>query len=229
MQQPTWHTPVTMQYQNNIRNKIVGYDLLFEMMVEILLTRKAPERILVVGAGGGQELVTLGKAYPEANYVAVDYSEPMLELAKNQLTQLEVPLFVEWNHMELQELKQHAPFDVATCHLMLHFLKSNQEKRQLIEQIYHRLSQHGICFFSSINGNPDSEEFSASMKYWQQSMRLKGLSTQEVENFAQSFGQTTFAMMREQFIALLKEAGFKMVLPYYKSYLVDGFVVIKEE
>jgi tRNA (cmo5U34)-methyltransferase len=65
-------------YDIGVRQSIPGYDALLSMLAalfQIYLTDRA--HILVVGAGGGNEIGTLGQTHPTWQFTGVDPSEKM--------------------------------------------------------------------------------------------------------------------------------------------------------
>nr|WP_205173463.1 class I SAM-dependent methyltransferase [Bacillus pakistanensis] len=196
-------------------------------MISMLKCSDCPQNILIIGAGGGQELLTLGKLYPYATYTAVDTSMPMLRLAQQQIAQLAQQLNIEWHNGELSSLKANKSFDIVTCHLVLHFLKEMNEKKQLLQHIAHSLKAGGTCFISSINANITGPTFSQQLRLWQESMRHNNLSVDDLNHFEQSFGSTTHPIPLDKLIALLRETGFQTIIPYFKSHMIDALVAIK--
>lgn len=90
-----WESPQAANYAASISAKIPGYANLYEMGARLLraaLSLRAAEasaeaedrkkRILIVGAGGGQELETFGGAEPDWRFVGFDPSAVMLEQAR---------------------------------------------------------------------------------------------------------------------------------------------------
>lgn len=108
------------RYGEGPRRFVPGLEALHRMTA-LLLAETAPEtaRVLVLGAGGGAELLALADAHPRWSFVGVDPAAEMLRLAER----------VAAPHMDRIELVQgfiedapHGPFDAATCLLTLHFL-----------------------------------------------------------------------------------------------------------
>lgn len=58
-----WNHPDVYQYEKKIPLKIPCYEMLYDMMDRLLTVRLSEDaaNVMVVGAGGGQELVTLAK------------------------------------------------------------------------------------------------------------------------------------------------------------------------
>ena len=70
------------EYDKGIRRAMPSYDALFRMVQSFLRANVEDEaKLLVIGAGGGNEIVTFGKANPSWTFAGVYPSEPMLEVA----------------------------------------------------------------------------------------------------------------------------------------------------
>ena len=109
-------------YVVQARQCIPGRDALFLMTrcyFENELRKNA--KILVVGAGGGEEIVSLGKHNPSWRFVGVDLSEKMLELANTRIKQEGLKNDVRLCEMSVLDLEDE-DFDAATCFLTLHFV-----------------------------------------------------------------------------------------------------------
>lgn len=106
-------------------------------MTTILLSECAPKtaRILVVGAGGGLELKAMAEARLDWQFVGVDPSEPMLDIAR----QTTAPFSdrIELSHGTVDQAPM-GPFDGAVCLLTLHFL-DRPERLRLLSAIACRL------------------------------------------------------------------------------------------
>lgn len=224
-----WDSPSVHTYQQSIRQKIVGYDLIYDMMVNILQDFITTNKFLVVGAGGGQELLTLGKSFPSAHFTAVDSSKVMLQLAAKQIESLPHRPTIMWVEKDLLSLRVNEVFDVASCHLVLHFLESLDQKRTMLQKIADSLKENGVLFISSINADLTSQTFQHELCYWQSSMLHNGISEGHWQRFEQSFSVTTHPITLELLIDLLKEAGFTKIIPYFKTHMIDALVAIKGE
>lgn len=101
-------------------------------MTMLLLAECAPAvaQVLVVGAGGGLELVAMAEAQPGWHFTGVDPSRPMLDLAQRAV----VP-FADRVALLMGTVEQAptGPFDAATCLLTLHFLDRDTRLRTLRE------------------------------------------------------------------------------------------------
>lgn len=126
--QHDWHNPNVSNYQNTIRQKISGYDLIYDMMTDILQSYPT-DNMLIVGAGGGQELFSLGQAFPFSHFTAIDTSKIMLQAARKHIEKLESPLHIDWYEEDLLALVFDHQFEVASCHLVSHFIEEHEQKK----------------------------------------------------------------------------------------------------
>ena len=224
-----WDDSSVSTYQQSIRQKIIGYDLIYDMMANILHSFPTTHKVLVVGAGGGQELLTLGELLPSAHFTAVDTSKVMLELAAKQIDMLPYALNIEWIDRDLLTSNVKELFDVATCHLVLHFMQDLDQKKALLQKIADSLKENGVLFISSINADLTSSAFKHQLRYWRGSMLHNNISENHWQRFEQSFSITTHPIKLELLINLLKDVGFTTIIPYFKTHMIDALVAIKGE
>ena len=124
-----WEHPKALDYNDTIRRRILGYEAIFQLMADLVqVNNENPKNFLIVGAGGGQELSTFIPSFPNAQYVAVDPSDNMLHLAKLRLAEEQLNATIDYSAEELQHVVFPQKFDVATCHLVLHFLQTTEQK-----------------------------------------------------------------------------------------------------
>lgn len=126
----------TANYARETPRKVPGLSDLHRMAM-LLLSERAPgdARVLIVGAGGGLELVSLAMARPGWRFTGVDPSPAMLDLAREAAGPFA-------DRVQLVEgtvgQAPTGPFDGATCLLVLHFL-SRSERMETLREIRRRL------------------------------------------------------------------------------------------
>lgn len=123
-------------YATDTPRKVPGLRDLHRMTTQ-LLSEQTPGagQVLVVGAGGGLELVSMAAARPDWQFVGVDPSPAMLDLARLAVAPFaERVQFVEGTVTQAPA----GPFDGATCLLVMHFLERG-ERLQTLREIHRRL------------------------------------------------------------------------------------------
>ncbi len=124
------------EYENLARKFIPGYDGLYSL-AEVLLAESLPAKahILVIGAGGGKEVVTFGKAFPDANFTGVDPSKKMLGVARELVEKANLQSRVSLIRGTISDLDE-TRFDAATAMLVMHFLPDDDEKLDFLQDIH---------------------------------------------------------------------------------------------
>ncbi|URJ61698.1 class I SAM-dependent methyltransferase [Paenibacillus polymyxa] len=244
----SWNHLNVHKYADTISLKIPGYAHLYEMTDGLIAaqleaqahTRNIDPNVLIVGAGGGQELITLGGRHEAWSFTAVDPSEHMLDLAHKRVTHAGISSKISFVAGMLEELsgEQHEKhgeescrepvYDAATCLLVLHFLQSLESKQALLRQISARLKPGAPFCLASINGNPQEPSFSIQMQAWKGHMLSQGISLEDGERFAASIGRESNPVSNAAIQELLIDAGFTHITRYYGAFLVNAWFAVKE-
>ncbi|WP_019914281.1 class I SAM-dependent methyltransferase [Paenibacillus sp. HW567] len=225
-----WEQAAADQYSDNIALKIPGYQLQYDLM-DTLLTALFKERIgpevLAVGAGGGQEILTLARKHRDWKFSGLDTSKRMLLTAEKRIAEAGVENSVQLHHCELAAWENSRPFAAATCMLVLHFVKGRENKLAFLQKIAGQLEAGAPLFISAINGDVASPAWSLQMAGWRLHMLNHGIEQKDWERFEQSFGMTSYPLPAEEMELLLRQAGFTTVTRYFGSYLIDGWMAVK--
>ena len=80
---PRFHGAGVLDYDTRMPKRMPGYELLHLLTAAQMVERlPAQARVLVVGAGTGQEILRLARARPDWQFTAADVSPDMLALAQ---------------------------------------------------------------------------------------------------------------------------------------------------
>lgn len=227
-----WEQADGDQYVQNISRKIPGYQLQYDLMdtlITALLDQRQREkpRLLVVGAGGGQEILKLGLSHPAWSFSGLDTSQRMLQTAQQRLEVAGLMDRVELHHAEITAWSCDTRYDAATCMLVLHFLPGRDKKLALLRSIAARLKPGGPLCMSAICGVPGTPAWELQMAGWRLHMLNNGIAEEQWQTFEQSFGVTSHPVPAEEMEELLEEAGFTAVSRFFGAYLIDGWVAVK--
>lgn len=228
-----WQDQVAEYYEQSIKSKISGYEVLHHNMERMLAgyaskhVQEESQHLLVVGAGGGYELSLIGKRHPSWHLTGVDSSPTMLEAARKRIVQDGLADRVHLVEGYISDLQQTEAFHAATCMLVLHFVKGTDVKLELLKEIALRLQPGGILLLATICGDLQSEQFQLQMAGWKQHMLLSELTLEDWERFAATIGTQTDIVTANEIEHLLSEAGFTTVSCFFSSFLIVGFCAIK--
>ncbi|MEK3718783.1 class I SAM-dependent methyltransferase [Paenibacillus sp. FSL R7-0333] len=228
-----WEQADGDQYVQNISRKIPGYTLQYDLMDTLLTARldnQEKPRLLIVGAGGGQEILKLGLSHPAWRFSGLDTSQSMLQAAKQRLEAAGQPGLldrVRLHHTEIAAWSSNALHDAATCMLVLHFVQGRESKLALLRSIAARLRPGASLCLSAICGVPGTPAWELQMAGWRLHMLGNGIAEEQWQTFEQSFGVISHPLHAEEIEELLKEAGFTAVSRFFGAYLIDGWVAVK--
>jgi tRNA (cmo5U34)-methyltransferase len=213
------------EYDRGVRRTLPTYDSMFKLVQAYLRANLAQqESILIIGAGGGNELALLGATNPEWTFTAVDPSPPMLELARikaNQLNMTDRVTFIEGTIDGVDATTLH---DAATFMLVLHFITDVDEKLQQLKRIRQRLKTGAPFVMATMYGDPNDpafdELFALWKAYWLDSTNLTVSEVDEMEITV----RTLSFIPEEEIVRLLQEAGFGKIAKFFTTNMFGGWI-----
>ncbi|MEO3947731.1 class I SAM-dependent methyltransferase [Gorillibacterium sp. CAU 1737] len=238
-EQMSWDNPDAGRYTSVISRKIPGYYGMYEMM-ECFLASQVEKpggqscKLFVAGAGGGQELLTLGLRHPDWSFFGVDPSASMLKAARVRVEEAGLSERVTFLCGEVEDLPQEVLYHGATCMLVLHFVRGREQKVKLLRGIAERLVPGAPLVLSSINGIPSSRQFAIQMQAWQRHMMQQGIPREEWDRFEASFGPNILPkgsdpVSSDEVPMLLEEAGFADAVRFFGAFLIEGYAAFRKK
>lgn len=191
-------------------------------MAAILLAERAAHdaRVLVLGAGGGLELKAFAEAQSGWTFDGVDPSAEMLGLAERTLGPLSARARL---HRGMIQDAPDGPFDAATCLLTLHFLPPD-ERLRTVGEIRRRLKP-GAPFVAAHSSFPQGgRERPVWLRRYAEFATASGADPAEAENARAAVEAHLNILSPEQDSAILSEAGFSNVTPFYAAFTWRGWV-----
>ncbi len=212
-------------YEELASSTIPGYDHLF-LMVRGLLEARLPDaaEILVVGAGGGKELVTLadGSAW---SFVGVDPSAQMIAFAQHKVEQADYGDRVRLQLGYAHDLPNEARFDAATCILVLHFIAGDDAKLALLRDISARLKSGATLVLVNLYG----EDFDPDIvTAWRVFQRARGRTIEAIDAQEARARATTQFVSEPRLMELLDAAGFEQIQRFYTALWFGGWIARKK-
>ena len=213
------------EYDKGIRRALPTYDAMFRIVQSFLRANvNDAANILVVGAGGGNEIVTFGKANPSWTFVGIDPSEAMLEVAlqKAKNEGIEERVTIQTGTIEQVDLK--GEFNGATCLLVLHFVETIEEKLSLLRTVKELLEPGSPFVLVTMYGDPSNPEFNERMNLWKSIwLDLTDLTQEDVEGMEESVRELSFIPSTE-IEELLEKAGFERITQFFSTTLFGGWI-----
>ncbi|WP_342542280.1 class I SAM-dependent methyltransferase [Paenisporosarcina sp. FSL H8-0542] len=213
------------EYDKGIRRALPTYDALFRMVQSFLRANvNDSAKVLVIGAGGGNEIVTFGTANPTWTFAGVDPSEAMLEVAMQKAKNAGIEDRVSIHTGIVEQIEFNETFDAATCLLVLHFVETVEEKLSLLKTVRERLQPGAPFVLVSMFGDQSNPEFDERMNLWKSIwLDLTDLTQEDVEAMEESVRELSF-IPATQIEELLQQAGFERVTQFFSTTLFGGWI-----
>ncbi|MBW4621233.1 MAG: class I SAM-dependent methyltransferase [Cyanosarcina radialis HA8281-LM2] len=213
----------TNDYDIAVRQSIPGYDAMLDMLralFQLYLTDDA--RILVAGAGGGNEISVLSQARPTWQFTGVDPSEKMLAVARSKVESLGIQNRVALHQGVVQELPLH-PFNAATSLLVMHFLPDDGTKLDYLKAIATRLEPGSPFVLVDSHGDKQSQSFERAIEGWQKRAQMAGMESERLREIVDGMRQHIHCISEERTLELLGQAGFTKLTRFYQAFIFAGW------
>jgi tRNA (cmo5U34)-methyltransferase len=217
------------EYARQSRIALAGYDACHDLAACMLAASlgSRPANILVVGAGGtAQEIIAMAALEAQWRFIAVDPSAPMLEAAVQQLQADDLRHRTQVHLGYVEDLPADASFDAATLIGVLHHLKGDEPKRQILQSIQARLKPGAPLIVAGNHYAYASQPL--LLQAWGQRWRQQGASAEEVKAKLGKILQGADPPHSEAAVqALLHEVGFGEATRFFSSLFWGAWLTCK--
>ena len=191
-------------------------------MVRAIADTVLPEhaRILVSGAGGGRELETLGASPRSYEFVGVDPSPEMLELARVCIAGTGIDArttLIEGVPVDLPA-ESH---DAATSLFVMHFLPDDGTNADYLREIRKRL-RVGAPYLHADVCYDGPEGYRRLASVYQRHAELGGIPSGDAQRVASRVADLPI-IAEEVLLERLRQAGFRLVAPFYRGLWYTGW------
>lgn len=209
------------QYTDGPMRFVPAFADLHRMTAILLGERAGPQaRVLVLGAGGGMEMKALAEAHPGWTFEGVDPAAEMLKLAERTLGPLAARVALREGYIEDASA---GPFDAAACLLTLHFL-GRAERVRTAAEIRRRLKP-GAPFVAAHSSFPQAADERAQwLARYAAFAVASGVDPAMAEGARAGVAAHLDLLSPEEDEAVLREAGFSDVTPFYAAFTWRGWV-----
>ena len=150
------------------------------------LLARGLSKILMVGAGGGEEILRLGFENPDWSFVGVDTHEPMVDLARRRLADSRVAARSQ-EHAKTIETLDEEDFDAATCILTAHFVPDEGSELAFFKAIGARLKPDAPLAIVDGVGVSGEAETELLRRIWKRHAVQNGVTEEVAERNAEKF------------------------------------------
>ena len=197
------------RYDRDRMKLIPGHEAFYAAALELIPTDAM--RIVELGAGSGLFSAMLRAAFPEAHLTLIDFSEPMLSLAKARLGDDAQVTFMLADYT-VEPLPNGC--DAIVSSLSIHHLE-DERKRALLQRILEALKPGGLCVNADHIAGPTVELEEVYQLRWLADVRALGATEQQISDslYRQQEDRRTPVAVQ---LAWMREAGFADVDCWYK-------------
>lgn len=212
-------------YDDDVRTAIPGYELLHETAAALLTNELGAEaRLLVVGAGTGEEIIRLAADHPGWRLVGEDPSAAMLAVAREKVFNAGLSDRVVLVEGSLDDVPADDPFDAATLLLVHHFLPDDGAKLAMLRAVAARLKPGAPLIVASMHGDLASPATRRLYQAWQARQIARGTPPADAEAMFQGLPTVVHFVSEERTRELLAEAGFVDVEPVFRAFVIGGWL-----
>ncbi|MEP7292727.1 MAG: class I SAM-dependent methyltransferase [Chloroflexota bacterium] len=215
------------QYEEVSVRSILGYDLLFQMTRDFLqATLPANADILVIGAGGGKELVTFGAASPGWNFTGVDPAGQMITLAQQKADAAGISDRVRLIHGVAQDVPAEVRFDAATCILVFPFVHGDEAKLGILREISARLKPGAPFVIATVCEQAYTDDM---RQVWRIFQADNGFSPTLIDRLDANVRASVQPVLEDRLLELIEQAGFTDIVPFYRAIWFAGWFAWKKK
>jgi tRNA (cmo5U34)-methyltransferase len=218
------------EYGQQSRIALAGYDACHELSVCMLAAALGPQKaakVLVVGAGGpAQEITIGGHLEPNWRFTAVDPSEPMLAIATARIAEARMAERTEIVLGRVHDLPNEPLFDAATLIGVLHHLPGDEAKHDMLHAIASRLRPGAPMIVAGNHYSYVREPL--MLEAWGQRWRMQGATPDEVKAKLGKILQGADPPHSEAAVfALLADSGFEAPKRFFASLFWGAWIAFR--
>jgi len=206
---------------------VIDAPIMLELISKLALSVKPDaENMLDIGAGAGNNTSSILREKPGTNCDLVDISLPMLEKAKDRISQEEageVRIF----HGDFRDLAlPHSYYDLIVAAAVLHHLRDDADWEHCFGKIYNLLKPGGALFISDIVHHQHGAIHGAMWKRYGEHLEFIGGTDYRDKVFEYIEVEDSPRSLSYQ-MELMKKVGFETVDVLHKNSCFAAFVGIK--
>ncbi|HWV22288.1 MAG TPA: class I SAM-dependent methyltransferase [Devosia sp.] len=212
-------------YAKGPPRQVPGFAGLHRMM-NLLLAETIPgdASILVLGAGGGLEIKAMADFRPGWRFSGVDPSADMLNLAREITADHAPRIALTEGYIEAAPT---GPFDAATSLLTFHFIPRDQ-RLETLRQIRRRLKPGAPFILAHVSFPQTEPERSAWIARHVAYGQPDDVDPAVAAKAREAIGTRLTILSPEEEEAMLAEAGFTGITPFYAAFTFRGWLAYAE-
>lgn len=227
-----WQDPeVTRNFLEGVRGGLPYAADQLAIMLRLLAANDLPiERFIDLGSGAGAVAGAVLAAYPDAQAILVDFSEPMLDQARAILGKAEIVQGDFASSAWLDKISHYAPVDAVVSAFAIHHA-THERKRELYGEIYNLLRpgaffiniEHVSSSTPWVEAQADSLIIDTMWAYYSKQGTNKTREQVEADFLNRPDKEANILAPVEDQCQWLRQIGFADVDCYFKSFELAVF------
>lgn len=207
-------------YNQFVETWIPNYDYFMHQLPKLIVPI-TNNNLLVAGCGTGNEIEKFVQSSNNWKITGINPSPQMLNLAKERFKNFKNVNFVEG---VVSDLDSENTFDAATLLLVLHFLKDDGEKLNILKNIADRMNFGASFVLLDITG---------TKKHIKKNLQIlkaflpSSLDENQIDSRIERIETKINYVSEERLNSLLLEAGFEEPLRFFQSSIYSGYITKK--
>lgn len=189
-----------------------------------LILKDAPvrARILCVGVGTGNEILSLSSVFSEWTFVGVDPSSGMLDVCREKLRSAGILDRTELIQGYVNDLPLAENFDAALSLLVAHFLK-REERMNFYQSICARLCEYGILVNTEISYDLNSPQFPSMLNNWEAVQLMMGATRESIAEMPRVLREILSVITPAETESLLIQSGISLPVRFFQAFMISGW------
>jgi tRNA (cmo5U34)-methyltransferase len=214
-------------YDRRIRSVLPGYDLMLSSLAAYMsATIAATARVLVVGAGTGNELLLLAQVESGWTLIGVEPCLAMTQVARSKIASSRV-CNTTLVHASIFDIEGE---DFDACSISLVMQLFDKPRKELLLRHVYRLLPAGAPLFLFDTCNLESEQqFNLDLRAMARHNSRNGLSEREAFDNAATLAKQFHLMTPQMTRNLLSDAGFENVQQIFQSFVTYGWICYRDK
>ena len=181
---------------------IPGYRQVQDLALRYASARPS-QRVLELGCGTGEWALAFLRNHPEADYVALEFSPNMRDLASTRLAAHRTRL--QLLDQDIDASLPEGPFDLVVSFFAVHHVEN---KQRLVHDVFASLASGGVFLYADITIGSDPGLERSFLDGWVAFMRGAGLDPERIPHVLADHREHDIAESSSTQLAYLRAAGF---------------------
>lgn len=212
----------TRNYERRANAGIPGREGLYRVCKAFFRGLHADSRILVIGCGTGEELISLAQMLPHASFVGIDPAQPMLELCRKRVSSEGLSKRINLKSVSLENFIDGGDFDAATAILVSQHLADDHAAAEFFSTIAALLKPRGR-FYSADVHIASGQDRDLMLALWTEQALMSGIESEAVEGMLARFATDLRPRDEATIVGFLRSAGFANILKPYSSLIYGAW------